>query len=74
MRHGQYVRVSVVDTGVGMAAVTLKHAIEPLYSNKGIGKSTGIGLLMVHGLAGQCVVAVEQARRHRRGDLAAGRA
>jgi PAS domain S-box-containing protein len=53
MRHGRYVRVSVIDSGTGMDAVTLRHAIEPFYSTKGVGKGTGLGLSMVHGLAGQ---------------------
>ncbi|MAF29889.1 MAG: hybrid sensor histidine kinase/response regulator [Croceicoccus sp.] len=50
---GDYVLVEVTDTGVGMDAATLSHAIEPFYSTKGVGKGTGLGLSMVHGLAGQ---------------------
>ena len=50
---GDYVRVSVADTGAGMDEATLARAIEPFYSTKGIGKGTGLGLSMVHGLAGQ---------------------
>jgi PAS domain S-box-containing protein len=50
---GSYVRLSVADTGVGMDSETLKRAIEPFYSTKGIGKGTGLGLSMVHGLAAQ---------------------
>lgn len=50
---GSYVRLSVSDTGAGMDAATLKRAVEPFYSTKGIGKGTGLGLSMVHGLAAQ---------------------
>ncbi|WP_375404620.1 PAS domain-containing protein [uncultured Sphingomonas sp.] len=50
---GRYVRVAVVDTGVGMDAATLKRCVEPFYSTKGVGKGTGLGLSMAHGLAAQ---------------------
>ncbi len=50
---GEYVRISVADTGLGMDGVTLARAIEPFFSTKGIGKGTGLGLSMVHGLASQ---------------------
>lgn len=50
---GEYICLSVADTGEGMDPATLARAVEPFFSTKGIGKGTGLGLSMVHGLASQ---------------------
>ena len=50
---GDYLCVSVTDTGTGMDKATLKRAVEPFFSTKGVGKGTGLGLSMVYGLAAQ---------------------
>ncbi|MET0251757.1 MAG: ATP-binding protein, partial [Novosphingobium sp.] len=53
LKPGTYVRLSVIDTGSGMDEATLAKAVEPFFSTKGIGRGTGLGLSMVHGLAAQ---------------------
>ena len=53
LKAGRYVCVSVRDTGEGMDQATLSRAMEPFFTTKGLGKGTGLGLPMVHGLAQQ---------------------
>jgi len=51
--EGDYIRLSVIDSGSGMDARTLAQATEPFFTTKGVGKGTGLGLSMVHGMAEQ---------------------
>ncbi|HWT11579.1 MAG TPA: PAS domain S-box protein [Allosphingosinicella sp.] len=53
LEPGDYVRLSVIDHGEGMDEATLAQATEPFFTTKGLGKGTGLGLPMVHGVAQQ---------------------
>lgn len=50
---GDYVMISVADTGTGMTADTLRKAFEPFYTTKPMGKGSGLGLSMVFGFTKQ---------------------
>ncbi|HEX8063280.1 MAG TPA: PAS domain S-box protein [Allosphingosinicella sp.] len=68
---GRYIRLTVADTGVGMDEPTLARAIEPFFSTKGVGRGTGLGLSMVHGLAAQLGGALTLDSRVGQGTVAA---
>ncbi len=53
LNPGAYLCLAVSDQGEGMDAETLAKAAEPFFTTKGVGKGSGLGLPMVHGLAAQ---------------------
>jgi len=58
--EGNYVKISVTDTGTGISASDIAHIYEPFFTTKDIGKGSGLGLSMVQGFAkqskGDCII------------------
>lgn len=53
LREGDYLLITVADTGGGMSATVLAHAMEPFFTTKKEGQGSGLGLSMAHGFARQ---------------------
>ena len=53
LSEGDYIVISVADTGSGISLEDLEHVFEPFFTTKQVGKGTGLGLSMVYGFTQQ---------------------
>jgi PAS domain S-box-containing protein len=59
VQAGEYVTVSVSDTGIGMPPEVLEKALDPFFTTKPVGEGTGLGLSVIYGF-------IKQSRGHLR--------
>jgi signal transduction histidine kinase/ActR/RegA family two-component response regulator len=66
---GEFVRLDIADSGIGMSPEILAHAFEPFFTTKEVGSGSGLGLAQAHGFAKASGGAVRIASTPGRGTL-----
>lgn len=54
VKPGEYVELTVADTGSGIGPDLMEKIFDPYFTTKGIGKGTGMGLAIIHGIMTDC--------------------
>lgn len=68
--HGDFVRLDLADSGIGMSPDTLSHAFEPFFTTREVGSGSGLGLAQAHGFAQASGGAIRLASTVGRGTVA----
>lgn len=54
IRSGNYIKIEIADTGIGISEDAIKFIYEPYFTTKEQGEGTGLGLAVVHGIIDNC--------------------
>jgi PAS domain S-box-containing protein len=67
LKPGRYVKMTVIDNGQGMDQLTMEKIFEPYFTTKEVGKGSGIGLAIVHGIVQRHHGAIDVSSRQQAG-------